>query len=255
MAPRVYDRHGVERDWTWLRGLYGYVRYLDAGAGRKFRLVRVDETTGPATIMVRVLAADGSNQNGQPVANHWPDDSLPDLRGGGLRTLWQPRAIAQSTEGGHTGFGLGAGSYIGNLIEGGPHTLWVLSPTLPSDGLAGVGMLGGTNHEGPLSMVFQVGEDVPVFHSLPQALLWHGEREQVIEFNPDAALQKRIFADGFVPNSPEFDVTFQGFNFVAQRAESLASGEVRVYYAEVGDWQNVRYMVRPAADKMAVTHG
>lgn len=123
---------------AWLRSKYGNVRFLDAGAGRKFRLVRVDETTGPATIMVRVLAADGSNQNGQPVANHWPDDSLPDLRGGGLRTLWQPRAITQSTAGGHTGFGLGTGSYIRNPAEGGPHTIWVLSPTLKSDGLAGV---------------------------------------------------------------------------------------------------------------------
>jgi hypothetical protein len=230
---------------VWLRSRYGNVRYLDAGPGRKFRLVRVDETSGPAAIVVRVLDADGSSQNGQPVANHWPDDSLPDLRGGGLQTLWQPRALVQKTEGGHTGFGMGTGSYIGNLIEGGPHTLWVLSPSLPSDGLAGVGMLGGTNHDGPLSMVFQIGEDVPVFNSLPQALLWGGEQAQTMQLNPDAALQKRIFADGFVPNSPEFDVTFQGFDFVAQRAERLDTGAVRVYYCEVDDWANVRHVVRP----------
>lgn len=244
MAPRVYDRHGVERDWPWLTGLYGNVRYMDAGAGRKFRLVRVDETTGPAVIVVRVLDEQGGNQNGQPVANHWPSDSLPNLVGGGLQTLWQPRALVQYVEGGHTGFGLGTGSYIANLDEGGPHTIWVLSPSLPSDGLAGVGMLGGTPHDGPLKLVFQVGEDVPEFEALDEALLWHGEQAQVIEFNPAAALQQVIFMDGFVPNSGEFPVSWHSRQYVAQRAEHLGSGEVRVYYCEDDDWQNVRHVIR-----------
>jgi hypothetical protein len=106
-------------------------------------------------------------------------------------------------------------------------------------------MLGGTNHDGPLSMVFQVGEDVPAFNSLPLALLWHGERAQVIEFNPDASLQKRIFADGFVPNSPEFDITYQGLDYRAQRAENLATGMVRVYYCVQDEWADVRWVVRP----------
>lgn len=246
MDPKVYDRNGTEKDMAWLRSKYGNVRYLDAGAGEKFRLVRIDETEGPATIMVRVLDKDGSNQNGQPVANHWPDPTLPDLTAGGLQTLWEPRAISQRTEGGHTGFGLGPGSYISSLVDGGPHTLWVLSPSLPSDGLAGVGMLGGTNHAGPLSLVFQIGEEMPVFNSLPEALLWGGEQAQVMELNKDASLQKVLLADGFVPTSPEFDVTFQGFDFVAQRAESLDTGAVRVYYVEQGDWGNVRYVVRQA---------
>jgi hypothetical protein len=68
--------------------------------------------------------------------------------------------------------------------------------------------------------------------------------EQVIQFNPDAALQKRIFADGFVPNSGEFDITHQGVVYRGQRAERLDTGEVRVYYAAVGDWENVAYVVK-----------
>lgn len=244
MTPRVYDVTGTERDMAWLRQKYGNVRFLDAGAGVKFRLVRVDETSGPATIMVRVLDAQGGNQNRQPVANHWPDPDLPSLSGGGLQTLWHPRAAVQQTDGGHTGFGIGTGSYIRNFEEGGPHTLWVLSPSLKSDGLAGVGMLGGTNHDGPLSMVFQIGEDVPQFEALDEALLWHGEQAQVIQFNPSAALQRRIFADGFVPNSPEFDVTWNAARYVAQRAEHLASGEVRIYYVLEGRWDDVRFVVR-----------
>jgi len=245
MSPKIYDKNGTERDMAWLRAKYGNMRYLDAGAGRKFRLVRVDETTGPAVIVVRVLDAQGGNQNGQPVANHWPDDSLQNLAGAGLQTLWLPRAAVQLTDGGHTGFGIGTGSYIRDLAEGGPHTLWVLSPSLPSDGLAGVGMLGGTNHDGPLSMVFQVGEDIPQFEALDEALLWHGQQAQVIEFNPQAALQKAIFLDGFVPNSGEFTVAWHGREYQAQRAEHLGSGEVRVYFVEVGDWGNVRWTVRP----------
>ncbi len=75
--------------------------------------------------------------------------------------------------------------------------------------------------------------------SLGQKLLAKAAQEQVIEFNPDAALQKRIFADGFVPNSPEFEVKHGGKVYVAQRAEHLARGEVRVYHVEKGDWANV----------------
>lgn len=243
---QIYDQNGAERDLAWLRNKYGNVRVLDAGPVRKFKLVRVDETEGPAVIMVRVLDTNGATMMNQPVANHWPDDTLPLLTGGGLKTTWQPRAAVQRTEAtGYTGFGIGTGSYIGNLVEGGPHTLWVLSPSLPSDGLAGVGMLGGTNHAGPLSLVFQIGEDMPVFNSLPEALLWGGEQAQVMEFNPQAALQKVIFADGYVPNSEEFSVTFQGFDFVAQRAERLDNGAVRVYYVEPSNWSNVKFVVRP----------
>lgn len=244
MAPRVYDVNGVERDMAWLRQKYGNVRFLDAGAGEKFRLVRVDETSGPAVIVVRVLNGQGDSITNQPVANHWPDPNLPSLSGGGLRTLWHPRAVVQRTEAGHTGFGIGTGSYIRDLAEGGPHTVWVLSPSLRSDGLAGVGMLGGTNHDGPLSLVFQIGEDVPRFEALDEALLWHGQQAQVIEFNPQAALQRRIFADGFVPNSPEFDVTWNAVRYVAQRAEHLGSGEVRIYYVQEGRWDDVRFVVR-----------
>ena len=242
MAPRVFDKNGTERDMAWLRSKYGNVRYLDAGPGRKFRLVRVDETTGPATIVVRVLDEQGDNQNRQPVANHWPDPNLTNLVGGGLKTLWHQRALVQYVEGGHTGFGIGTGSYIRNLQDGGPHTLWVLSPTLPSDGLAGVGMLGGTPHDGPLSMVFQVGEDVPEFEALDEALLWYGEAAQVIQFNPAAALQRAIFMDGYVPNSGEFSVDWHSRQYVAQRAEHMGSGEVRVYYALLDDWENVRWV-------------
>ena len=61
MAPEIYDMSGARRDMAWLRQKYGNVQFLDAGAGPKFRLVRVDETEGPAVIKVRLL-----DQQGQP---------------------------------------------------------------------------------------------------------------------------------------------------------------------------------------------
>lgn len=169
MPPQIYDKDGNLRTLFWLTQKYGNVQFLDAGAGTKFRLMRIDETEGPAVLKARVLDLQGNPLAGQPVANHWPSPTLPLLTGGNLQTLWQDQAIYQNTDNaGFTGFGLGTGSYIGNLIEGGPHTVWVLSPTLPSDGVSGLGMLGGTNHMGPLFLTFQISNSQPAPNPDPQ---------------------------------------------------------------------------------------
>ena len=245
MPPQVFDQTGTQRDWDWLQDRYGNVQFLNAGPGEKFRLVRVDETEGPAVIKVRVINGDGVPQVNQPVANHWPDPELEDLRHQNLQTLWRDRAVYQHTElSGFTGFGLGTGSYIHNLQEGGPHVVWVLSPSLPSDGMSGIGMLGGTNHMGPLFLTFQIGEDPAPVNSLRELLLTTGDREQLIRFNPQAALQRRIALDGFFPNSNEFDVEWEGVQYIGQRAEDMVSGEVRVYYVPRDRWDDVRYEVR-----------
>ncbi|MFN8497247.1 MAG: hypothetical protein U0641_05270 [Anaerolineae bacterium] len=81
--------------------------------------------------------------------------------------------------------------------------------------------------------------------SVGPVLLAEAERRQTMQFNPGAALQKRIFADGLVPNSPEFRVTLSGVEFGGQRAESLASGLVRVYFVAVPDFANVAFVQRP----------
>ena len=158
MTIEVFDRNGLPRDLAWLETTYR-TKVLDAGAGPKFALVRIDETEGPAVFMVQVRNVDGRSHTGQPVANHWPgvqdDEQAKDLRGQGLKTIWQSHAIVQQTNaGGDTGFGYGGGSVI--HAEGGPHTLWVLSPSLPSDGLARMGWLGGTDHRGPCRLTFQI---------------------------------------------------------------------------------------------------
>jgi hypothetical protein len=110
--------------------------------------------------------------------------------------------------------------------------------------LSGTGMKGGTNHEGPLHGVWMLEDVEPEHATLHDALVWNAEKNQVIQFNPEAALQKRIFAAGFVPNSPEFDIEFRDVAYVAQRAEHLGTGEVRVYYCKDGNWSAVQYVVR-----------
>ena len=80
---------------------------------------------------------------------------------------------------------------------------------------------------------------------LRDVLLAEAEVHQMIQFNPDAALQMRIFADGFVPNSHEFDVQINQVQYRAQRAEHLGTGQVRVYYAKVPEWDKVRFVERP----------
>ena len=76
---------------------------------------------------------------------------------------------------------------------------------------------------------------------LERFLLEEGMRHQAIQLNREAALQKRLLADGFVPTSNEFSATLAGIDYIAQQAEHLARGERRVYYVQAGDWNNVRF--------------
>ena len=80
--------------------------------------------------------------------------------------------------------------------------------------------------------------------TLGQALIQKGNAAQVLQFNRMAALQKVIFRDGFVPNSPEFTHSFDGKTYLAQRSENLNSGEVRVYYCETGQFDTVQFVVK-----------
>jgi hypothetical protein len=79
---------------------------------------------------------------------------------------------------------------------------------------------------------------------LSRQLVEAAEANQLIQFNPAAALQAAIFSAGFVPNSPEFQVDLEGRHYVAQRAEHLDSGKVRVYYAATDDLQDVQFAER-----------
>lgn len=74
--------------------------------------------------------------------------------------------------------------------------------------------------------------------------LWnHSLDTQAISLNPDAALQRAVVADGFVPVSSEVWVTWGDERYAYMTGESLVeAGLRRVYYARVPEW-NVVYVI------------
>ena len=156
-----YNSDGVEQSEAWAVEKYG-VQFLDAGPGKKFKLVRVHEVTdGNVNVVVNVFNEAGGPQDGQPVAQSWPTLDIPsgDLPlCKGSQSCWSVRCMVTDTNGnGVVRFTFGHTGIIGG--DGGPFAYWVLSPSLKSDGLAKVGWLGGTNHHGMLHLVFRIVDD------------------------------------------------------------------------------------------------
>src|SRR5574343_1229981 len=162
MTPQVFDVNGVQRDWSWLQAKYK-CGMTSAPSGTAFRLVRVDETIGPAVFIVNVRDPNGAAQAAQPVAQWWPgaegDERSTSLVGVGLQSVYHARAIVERTNGnGDIGFPYGAG---GVIHDSGPYEFWVLSPSFPSDAVTGLGWLGGTDHACPGRLTFQIVDGAP----------------------------------------------------------------------------------------------
>jgi len=85
------------------------------------------------------------------------------------------------------------------------------------------------------------GPTPPAQPSLRAALLRDASKAQVLRLNPKAALQKRMLTEGFVPTSPEFTTVHGTLTYTGQRAESLKTGAVRVYYVPTGQWDQIYY--------------
>lgn len=240
---QIIDLDGTSRSMAWLAQTYDCCTVLQAdtsNATQVWRLTAIYVTEGPATFKAEARRIAGPSAM-QPVAFTWPSleapsTDLPALPSNPYR--WASRAVVQNTNSeGITGFGLGS-------TYGPFYHAWIVSAA-PSDCLTKTGMKGGTNHRGPLHGVWVLQSVQPPQTTLAQGLIAKAEQAQVIQFNPQAALQRRIFADNFVPNSPEFTHEFGGIQYVGQRAEHLQSGEVRVYYARVNFYDDVRFVVRP----------
>ena len=239
---QVFDLDGSERNPDWLAETFDGCTVLPAnttGATEVWRLAAIYTTEGPATFKAEVRRGSVASA-GQPIAFTWPALDNPsadlDLLPQGPHH-WSSRAVLQETnDQGLAGFGLGR-------TYGPFYHAWVVS-SAPSDCLTKTGMKGSTNHRGPLHAVWILQQVEPAHDTLADALVWKGQQMQVIQFNPAASLQRRIFADHFVPNSPEFTQDFGGVRFVAQRAEHLGTGEVRIYYAPVSNFNDVAFVVR-----------
>lgn len=240
----IYDIDGNQRDLAWLDGTYGIELHAAAKpAGvqhwKVWRIAKLIEREGPAVQIVATVDEDEKPLSDVPIARHWPSaDPLPYSPA----STWKSNAVIGNTNlEGEVGFGMGSGDYITEPGEG-VTGVWVADRTVRSDFVYRLGMVAGTNHR-RMDVVFQL-LTVTEEEDLRTVLLEAGAENQVIELNPDAALQKHLFADGFVPSSEEFRVTYAGQEYAAQRAEDLDSGEVRVYYAPVTNFNDVQYVTR-----------
>lgn len=124
----------------------------------------------------------------------------------------------------------------------GPWTVAKLSDLGASDLVTGMGL--PWKWHVSTFIVYQAvrwGDLQPAYATLEEALHGEAQRNQLVRFNPSAALQARIFADGFTPNSNEFPLSFGGVAYVAQRAEHLGTGVCRAYFCEVGHYDVVQF--------------
>jgi hypothetical protein len=161
VTPLVFDVNGTQRDWAWLTGKYGRLEHRRGAGYPRFELARIEETIGPASLKVKLIDDKGA-PIGALVALTYPDldnpaNFLPTFQGNPPKSPWATRGTLQFTDGntGLTGFGLGGDSWIKDLAAGGPYHVWAYHTAIASDCLSWIGWLGGTDHAGPCSLVFQ----------------------------------------------------------------------------------------------------
>jgi hypothetical protein len=93
-----------------------------------------------------------------------------------------------------------------------------------------------------LPTIRQIGS--PEGEEFRQALVAEAARQQRVQLNPGAAIQRLILRDGFWVTSHEFDFTWGAATYVAQRAERPSDGAVRVYYVVRGGPLDVKWVPR-----------
>jgi hypothetical protein len=164
--PEIVDQHGQVQDWAWLVANFGDVRLERADASeevtRVYRIVRLEDSEGPATQIVNVVDEEEVPLGGIHVVRHWPDaPQLPDWPPPVSR--WRDRGVYGTTNArGDIGFGMGHGDYY-FPPDGGASAIWVADADGPADLLSGLGMLGGTDHR-HLNVYYQlqdVAESTP----------------------------------------------------------------------------------------------
>ena len=192
------------------------------------------------------------------VEGYVQDEAGAPLNGKIVRVAWAGQgASSEAVSGPHAGYMDWAPGYFSLplFVNGvtpcaGEWDIWVVDPVHSvTSGIVRFetgGQAGGVNR---IEMRFvrravTVAPPPPVVGEFGRWALAEAEGEQVLRLNPGAALQKRIYADGFMPTSPEFYREWYDQQLVLQRAERLSDGAVRVYYAREGAWDAVGMVER-----------
>jgi len=154
--PKVFDQEGREQDWNWLLQNFGSIilqRVEPGDAAVVYRIVKIQDAEGAATLAAAVVDARGHPLENIRVARSWPD--APDLPNWPAPTsIWRDMGVCGETDfRGRIGFGMGQGDHYSPPGRG-ASSLWVAHETGPSDLISGLGMLVLTNHR-HLDITFQ----------------------------------------------------------------------------------------------------
>lgn len=162
--PRIRDQQGREQEWDWLIANFGAISLerakVSEGVNQVYRIVRLQDSEGPAVQMVSARDQSGNPIEGITVVRHWADaPQLP--KWPAPASMWRERGVYGATNmNGEIGFGMGRGDYY-FAPSGGASAVWIADQAGPSDLICGLGMLGATNHR-HLDIVYQLEEvDMP----------------------------------------------------------------------------------------------
>lgn len=163
----VFTPHDGTQDLAWLQANYAPgLRVLRSQQTAAFRLRKINiVTSGVTNLTIWVFDKNGKPAIGQPTTYTYyrldgTNPSLPAITG--TVDLWAPRGVLNKNRVDGTGkidYQVGSDSWIKNGV--GPYAAFVLSPSIGSDCIDGIGWLGGTNHEGPMELFFFEEDDTP----------------------------------------------------------------------------------------------
>jgi hypothetical protein len=189
-----------------------------------FRVTALREKAGTTAVIARCLLADSKPDVGRAVAGHWDGAPTRDVPG-----QWETNYELGTTNalGEVTAITMGSGGVIGP--DGGPHAVWVVSPSTLSDCVDRIGWDGSTDHwhvDPEFMLVTQTAKPTPPTPPEPAGYMDDATRTHIrnaiwnqmnVPYNPDAALAKFAKAhDLGAPKGGEQRLTVGGKVYVVQ---------------------------------------
>ena len=234
-----YDWQGAATTLAALQAKYKVVvrRAEERGpvaAGHEvFRVTALREKAGTTAVIARCLRADGDADAGRAVAGHWDGAPARDVPG-----QWETNYEVGTTNalGEVAAITMGSGGVIGP--DGGPHAVWVVSPSTLSDCVDRIGWDGGTDHwhvDPQFTLTVQAAQPTtppaPEPGTPTEALRNAGWNAAGVAYNPDAALTRYAQAHGL--GAALGNETYVVSGYVVQPFRDA------ILYVAVGDWDNI----------------